>query len=380
MPSVDSSDVLSCRGGQLCDPLGPVELPRDEPPVGEEIEYIDLTYLRPAIDHVIRAGHTRETCERFLGVDLERAPQAGLHVLRSGFLRLLDWAERELDDPDVGLHMGQSMQIQHAGIVGSLAMCARDAGEIFELQCRYRRLVGNALSLEYLRAGNQQLLRVRCAWGRKDFHRQACDYSLGGWLNVARLLVGPEVTLDRVDLPYPRPRDDRALREAFGAPIDYEAPFVEVAFDARYAELRPVAWDPELQRLLEAQAQQRLREIRGAWGDGDRELARIRQLIGERLPLAMPRVDEIASEAGLSVRKLQRMLRRLDTSFSDLVDEQRRELSMRYVSRPDLSLVEVSLMLGFADQSSFIRAFKRWYGVSPGRYRDARAPESHPPG
>ena len=374
MPLADPPDVLPGREDWPTCRTRPGEVPAKDPAPAED-EYVDVTYLRPVIDHVVRQGHARESCERILGVDLSAVPHAGLRVARSGFLRLLDWAERELGDPDVGLHMGRSMRFQHTGILGSLVLCARDAAEIMELQCRYRRLLGNALVLDYQLDGGQILLRVHRRSGRTDFHRHACEYNVAGWLNLSELLVGRDVQLNRVQLPYPRPPDDRELQALFGAPIDYDAPFVEIAFDARYAKLRPGAWDPALRRVLEAQAEQRLREIRSEWG-GEDELGRIRQIIRERLPLALPRLDEIASEAGLSVRKLQRMLSRLDTSFSDLVDEQRRDLSERYVGRSDLSLVDVSLLLGFANQSSFIRAFKRWFGVSPGRYRDVHARES----
>ena len=56
-------------------------------------------------------------------------------------------------------------------------------------------------------------------------------------------------------------------------------------------------------------------------------------------------------------------------SFTQLLENTRRELSMQYVRDPQHSLNEVAFLLGFAEPSNFSRAFKRWYGQSPSQYR-----------
>ena len=71
----------------------------------------------------------------------------------------------------------------------------------------------------------------------------------------------------------------------------------------------------------------------------------------------------------VSVRTLQRQLDQHDTRFTQLLDDTRQDLARRYISNAELSLLEIAMMLGFAEQSSFNRAFKRWFGESPGAYR-----------
>ena len=71
----------------------------------------------------------------------------------------------------------------------------------------------------------------------------------------------------------------------------------------------------------------------------------------------------------MSERTLQRRLEEEATSFLQLLDNTRRELAEQYLGGLNLSLAQAAYLLGFADQSSFFRACKRWFEVSPGRYR-----------
>ena len=58
--------------------------------------------------------------------------------------------------------------------------------------------------------------------------------------------------------------------------------------------------------------------------------------------------------------------------FSDILEDQRVELARSYLERQELSLDDVAALLGYSEQSSFGRAFKRWTGSTPQRYRALR--------
>ena len=52
-----------------------------------------------------------------------------------------------------------------------------------------------------------------------------------------------------------------------------------------------------------------------------------------------------------------------------LADEVRAATARLYLEQPDIAIAEVAYLLGFADQSTFNRAFKRWTGTTPARSR-----------
>jgi len=79
--------------------------------------------------------------------------------------------------------------------------------------------------------------------------------------------------------------------------------------------------------------------------------------------------DEVAGKLGLSARTLRRRLSGDGLSFASLVDDERKARALVLLRKEALSLDEVANRLGYADGSTFARAFQRWTGDSPAVYR-----------
>mgnify|MGYP005992823787 FL=1 len=70
----------------------------------------------------------------------------------------------------------------------------------------------------------------------------------------------------------------------------------------------------------------------------------------------------------MSPRTFHDKLKKEHTSYQKLLDETRQQLAQKYMQEMDIQISELTYMLGFSDASSFSRAFKRWFGVSPSQY------------
>jgi AraC-like DNA-binding protein len=103
---------------------------------------------------------------------------------------------------------------------------------------------------------------------------------------------------------------------------------------------------------------------------GTQPLGVYKKLITERLPVCYPTVDYTAHRFGVPVRTLQRRLRDSGLSYSELVEQTRRELACRLLDKPGAKAADVARALGYTDPSSFSRAFRRWTGMSPRAYRN----------
>jgi AraC-like DNA-binding protein len=98
-------------------------------------------------------------------------------------------------------------------------------------------------------------------------------------------------------------------------------------------------------------------------------IADVRVALGAELRGGDPTLDRVAARMGMSGRTLQRRLDEQSLRFGELVDEVRAALAKAYLQDRQMALCEVAFLLGFADQSAFGRAFKRWTGMTPGRWR-----------
>ncbi len=91
-------------------------------------------------------------------------------------------------------------------------------------------------------------------------------------------------------------------------------------------------------------------------------------LLREQLPYGNVTVERVAALLRMSTRTLQRRLRDFGFAFEEIVDDVRRVEATRRVVIGDGSSMEIAFMLGYSDQSHFIRAFRRWTGMPPRDY------------
>lgn len=77
----------------------------------------------------------------------------------------------------------------------------------------------------------------------------------------------------------------------------------------------------------------------------------------------------VAKKMGLSERTFFRRIREHGLSFQQVVDSIKFSSAKVYLANRDLTMNEISFLLGFAELSSFHRAFKRWSKTTPAQFR-----------
>jgi AraC-like DNA-binding protein len=96
---------------------------------------------------------------------------------------------------------------------------------------------------------------------------------------------------------------------------------------------------------------------------------RLRVLVSGLLPDGAPTVQQTAESLGVSPRTLQRRLADEGTSYFQVVDDARCATALRGLRDPDQTLDDIAYDAGYAERAPFIRAFKRWTGLTPRDYQ-----------
>jgi AraC-like DNA-binding protein len=169
-----------------------------------------------------------------------------------------------------------------------------------------------------------------------------------------------------VSFAHPAPADRAPLIEYLGTErLAFATGENRVVWDASVFETKLVTADPVLLPILDHHAEMLLPLARA----GVDVLDRTRDQIRLGLSSGAHDLGQVARALHLSRRTLQRRIEERGTSFQELVDGVRRELSARYVAERALSIGEITFLLNYSDARAFLRAFKRWFGCTPGQYR-----------
>jgi AraC-like DNA-binding protein len=192
---------------------------------------------------------------------------------------------------------------------------------------------------------------------------RALEFTFATSLLKVRALSRQALSPVRVDAAGPAPADASYLERFFDCPWRFETGHNRMLFDARSWQLPCLDADPSLLGVLEQHAQ-------GLVSALEREpelVTQLRQLLTRSGPALS--LGAAARQLGLSARTLQRRLAESGHVFADLADAVRQQLARRMLADRRIAIAEAAYLLGFADQSSFTRSFKRWTGVTPAAFR-----------
>ena len=97
--------------------------------------------------------------------------------------------------------------------------------------------------------------------------------------------------------------------------------------------------------------------------------AQLKRRLADLMARGEANADAACRALKLSRRTLQRRLKAEKTSFQKILREVRAELAINYLRDARLKSLEVAMLLGYSNISSFTTAFKSWYDMPPAEYR-----------
>ncbi len=320
---------------------------------------------------------TRSLCEFFQTIGLDsmslcsRADVDLRSVEEQGWLSLADFDRLLLravamsGDPSLGLHWAERSPMFQLDLPMSLIVAAPKLRDVMRALVQIQLLFANREQCAFTESGSRSVIALNVLAASDEGLRVLTELALGGLLRTFRYR-GDDGLIRRINVGYAPPPNASEYKRIFGPRLRFDQrrtsiEFTSVGLDREH----PLGNEERFQRIGEQAAELRQRVLAG--------MSIAEQLEGQ-MRAALPRVATMADAAtalGMSERSLRRRLAEESIRYGALIDSVQRTRAQELLAIGDKSVKEVAHALGFANASSFIRAYRRWTGRAPGADRSS---------
>jgi len=284
-------------------------------------------------------------------------------------IRLLDEAAIALKDDCLGFTLARDHDPRKIGLLYYVTASSQTLGDGFRRVARYSRITNESLVVGY-REGNRLIINLSYSGVPRHSDRHQMEFCMFGVLRICRVLTGQNIVPQHFSIAHHRSGSTSEMARFVGTKVEFGADTDELAlkFDAR--DLPLIHSDPYLSDLL-------LKYCEAALADRRRDMSELRTKVENAISSLLPHgrvlVGDVARNLGMSERTLGRKLADEGLNFTQILQQLRRDLAVRYLDDRRLQVSKIAWLLGFHDVSAFTHACKRWTGKTPSQMRTAGA-------
>lgn len=267
------------------------------------------------------------------------------------------------EDPCIGLKAANFWHPSFYGALGYAWLTSSSLRTAMQRYQRYMRILteGAELLLEESSEGLKVVLSYKAISQQQPTRT---DSFFSYTTEMCRANKGEQFNPLSVSLAHPAPACAGDFYAYFRCPVEFDAAENSMTISKADVDEQLAGANPHLAQLNDQVMVKYLARL-----DKSDTVSRVKAVVLDQLPSGNITEASVAEALHLSTRTMQRLLQAQNTSFKSVLNDVRSDLASKYVRDNQLSLTEISFLLGFAEMSSFSRAFKRWTGSSPSAYR-----------
>jgi AraC-like DNA-binding protein len=288
-----------------------------------------------------------------------RDPDARIACETAGIV--FEHAMRERPIKNLGTRLAEQTPMGAFPLIDYLALTSETVGEAIRQVARYFRLVAAPVTIRVL--DQQEPIRVVYD-GPPDALRYEFSVALG--LLRLRSEASSQLRFESISLVR-RPDDVADMERVLDCRVNAPASWNGWEMSRQAFDLPLRRRDSILHAVLQRQADERIRGV----PDGAGTAVEVRRALASRVAGGDVRIESVARALAVSPRALQRALFAEGTSYKALVEAARKQAAEAYLRESSMSVGEVAFLLGYSEVAAFHRAFRRWVGLTPRRFRNA---------
>jgi AraC-like DNA-binding protein len=297
------------------------------------------------------------------GIPLSLLREPSARIGAEQFTAFVNLVVKTFDDEAVGLFSRPLRRGSFEFLCRGM-LSAATLEEAFKRWTRYSRLMIDDIEMEILRDGNLIGLSIveRCTPGEHlIFMRETVIRSV---FALACWMIKERIKPARTDFAHARPSYVAEYDAIYPGSCFFNQPRSVLWLDAVYLSMPLRRGEEELNELIRHVPASLLTQCHNQHIVSIQVRAQLQRALPEVLGL-----PQIARALNLSSSTLHRQLLTEGTSFQEVKDNLRRDMAISMLSATVGTIAEISEKLGFADSTTFHRAFKQWTGMAPSVYR-----------
>ncbi|QFU17885.1 AraC family transcriptional regulator [Microvirga thermotolerans] len=316
---------------------------------------------RLAAERVIQAGLDVDALLGRAGVPISVMNDPNVRVTVRSQIQFLNLVADALQDNLLGFHIALDFDLRELGSFYYVMASSERLGDAIAREAHYSSIVNEGLRVSYQRTSGFTV-DFEYVGVERHHDKHEMEFWVTCTLRKSRFFTNRELVPSFVSFIHRHEGDLSEMERYFACSLTFGGSVDRLSFEPQAADLPLVTADPYLNRFLVEDYEKAI--ARRPHRDNPLRI-RVENAITPRLPHGTATIGNIAKDLGMSPRTLSRRLAEEGLTFSMVLDELRSVLAKRYLENSELSISQITWLLGYTEASSFVHAFQRWAGMSP---------------
>lgn len=275
--------------------------------------------------------------------------------------------------PGTALRAGSRQRISDYGIYGYALVSSPTFGQALTFCLDHVTLAGPSVEqISFRVEGQTAILQSHGVDALGELLPFAAEFWRSSMTSLFSRVIETPFPSKRMIFPFSPPDHWRDYERLFNCPIDFNADSMEWHFNSEVLERPCPNANPITVKIC-----QQLCAVMLTEKPGDSDLVRKIRMTCLNSLKPFPTASEVAQELGLSVRTFHRRLADEGLSYQSMLDDMRQVVASELLEVTHLSIDQVAERVGFADATSFRKAFRKWTGRSPTDVRSNSRAHKH---
>ena len=268
-------------------------------------------------------------------------------------------------DPFIALKLLHSNTSLSFGTLGMSMTASQHAHDALKRFVRFSHYLNDGLQMNLSTQPCQVILDAATKPGYEKMNHRNIEAVFSSLVTLLQSISDTPLKLKSVMFEHELCHDAAPFEDFFNCPVYFGGQRNQIIFCENSLNNEHAFSNSDLSGKLDEWLQEGLQSsYQGAW------CSQVSNTLKSLPTLENITIKDVAKKLSMHVRVLQVKLKEEHSSYTHILDNFRQNTALKKISDQHTSLIQLSMVLGFSDQSNFSRAFKRWTGSSPHQYRN----------